>query len=78
MKLLLLLLLAALVSYGIARLLIPVALRVGWVDKPSDRKRHDGEIPLVGGAAVFLTLCLFFYFGSGWANHTVGLAAWSA
>lgn len=34
------------------------AMLVGLVDIPSDRKRHFGDIPLVGGVAIFLTLML--------------------
>ena len=32
-----------------------VGKKCGLVDKPSDRKRHRGHIPLVGGASIFLT-----------------------
>ncbi len=41
----------------------PIAVRTGWVDRPNARKRHDGDVPLVGGIAIFLgisagVLCL--------------------
>ena len=32
----------------------PLALRLHFTDKPSGRKRHLGEIPLVGGIAMFI------------------------
>ena len=32
----------------------PVALRLRITDKPGGRKQHIGEIPLVGGIAMFL------------------------
>ena len=32
-----------------------VASHYGLVDKPTDRKRHEGNIPLVGGLAIFIT-----------------------
>jgi UDP-GlcNAc:undecaprenyl-phosphate GlcNAc-1-phosphate transferase len=32
----------------------PLALRLHFTDKPSGRKRHTGEIPLVGGIAMFI------------------------
>lgn len=35
-------------------LLIPVARRIGWVDKPSQRKAHVGDIPLIGGWSILL------------------------
>ena len=37
-------------------LFTPVARRVGWVDKPSSRKAHQGEIPLIGGWAVLFAM----------------------
>ncbi len=34
----------------------PVARHIGLVDRPSERKRHDGHIPLSGGVAMFCAL----------------------
>lgn len=34
----------------------PVAIEVGLVDKPSDRKQHTGHIPLIGGISIFLAV----------------------
>jgi UDP-GlcNAc:undecaprenyl-phosphate/decaprenyl-phosphate GlcNAc-1-phosphate transferase len=48
------LIVAFLITFGIAKILQPVAYRVGLVDKPGGRKQHDGVIPLTGGIAVFL------------------------
>jgi len=31
----------------------PIALRVGLVDHPDNRKHHQGQIPLIGGIAIF-------------------------
>ena len=36
----------------------PAALRVGLVDAPGGRKRHEGSIPLIGGVAVVLSFAL--------------------
>lgn len=47
------------------RLLMPVAVHAGLVDLPTVRKRHSGQIPMVGGLAVYATLlalCLIFPF----------------
>jgi len=30
------------------------AFKTGLVDKPNERKHHDGEIPLTGGLGIFL------------------------
>jgi UDP-GlcNAc:undecaprenyl-phosphate GlcNAc-1-phosphate transferase len=35
-------------------LLRPVAISIGLVDVPSSRKSHSGNIPLIGGMAIFL------------------------
>ncbi|MES2142188.1 MAG: MraY family glycosyltransferase [Pseudomonadota bacterium] len=35
-------------------LLKPLAVRLGLVDAPSSRKHHQGEIPLIGGLAMFI------------------------
>lgn len=44
-------------------ILIPVANRIGLVDKPHGRKQHVGAIPLIGGISVFtgvaITLSVF-------------------
>jgi len=34
----------------------PLAHRVDLVDKPGGRKKHDGDIPLIGGIAIFFGL----------------------
>ena len=36
----------------------PAALRVGLVDSPGGRKRHQGSIPLIGGVAIVLSFAL--------------------
>ncbi|MDH5325943.1 MAG: undecaprenyl/decaprenyl-phosphate alpha-N-acetylglucosaminyl 1-phosphate transferase [Gammaproteobacteria bacterium] len=35
-------------------LLKPFALKVDLVDRPDSRKHHEGEIPLIGGLAIFM------------------------
>ncbi|MDU8924361.1 UDP-N-acetylglucosamine--undecaprenyl-phosphate N-acetylglucosaminephosphotransferase [Pasteurellaceae bacterium LIM206] len=38
----------------------PVAVKVGLVDKPNYRKRHQGAIPLLGGISLFMgNLCFY-------------------
>jgi UDP-GlcNAc:undecaprenyl-phosphate GlcNAc-1-phosphate transferase len=39
-------------------LLRPVAMQVGLTDCPDTRKTHQGEMPLVGGIAIFLAVIL--------------------
>ena len=46
--------LAVAVTVVLTLMLRPVALRLHFTDKPGGRKRHLGEIPLVGGIAMFI------------------------
>jgi len=34
----------------------PIALEIGLVDKPSERKLHAGHIPLIGGISIFMAV----------------------
>jgi UDP-GlcNAc:undecaprenyl-phosphate GlcNAc-1-phosphate transferase len=36
--------------------LAPFARRLGIVDRPDARKQHGGEVPLIGGLAIFITI----------------------
>lgn len=42
-----------LVSMLTIKILLPLAPRVGLVDLPNERKKHDGAIPLIGGLSIF-------------------------
>lgn len=46
-------LLAFLVSVGAIYLLKPLALKIGLVDHPDERKQHQGQVPLIGGMAFY-------------------------
>ncbi|EJF32155.1 MULTISPECIES: UDP-N-acetylglucosamine--undecaprenyl-phosphate N-acetylglucosaminephosphotransferase [Enterobacteriaceae] len=46
-----------------------VARRVGLVDKPNFRKRHQGTVPLVGGISVFAGVCFTFLIGNYYIPH---------
>lgn len=48
------LIIASLACYAAIKLVKPFALKVGLVDIPNHRKIHSGEVPLVGGIAVYL------------------------
>jgi UDP-GlcNAc:undecaprenyl-phosphate GlcNAc-1-phosphate transferase len=34
----------------------PIAIDVGLVDKPNSRKRHKGQVPLIGGISIFVAV----------------------
>lgn len=55
------LLVAFAITFGMVKLLQPMAYLVDLVDKPGGRKKHDGVIPLIGGIAVFLGVFLTGY-----------------
>lgn len=44
------------VAFACISLLQPLAIRLGLVDLPHGRKQHEGQIPLIGGIAMFLGL----------------------
>jgi UDP-GlcNAc:undecaprenyl-phosphate GlcNAc-1-phosphate transferase len=46
-------LVALVVSALLARILTPVANRIGLADPPGGRKKHVGTIPVTGGIAMF-------------------------
>lgn len=52
--------------------LIPMAKRVGLVDHPDERKQHRGNIPLVGGIALSISLSLaILLFPSSFSNFRI-------
>lgn len=46
-----------------------VAKKIGLVDRPNYRKRHQGTIPLVGGISVFAGICVTFAFVDFYIPH---------
>jgi len=56
---------AAFLTVLVIPLLIGIARRLGLVDRPGGRKHHAGEVPLVGGLAIFLSLATVLVFQSG-------------
>lgn len=46
------------ISLVMTRIMASLGTRAGLVDRPNTRKQHLGEVPLVGGIAIFSTLLL--------------------
>lgn len=71
--------LTPIVALAITILLVQLARRVapavGLVDSPTARKSHVGDIPLVGGIAIFGSLLIAMAFGNLFADHWPFLAA---
>ena len=49
------------VTLALIFLLSRLAARIGLVDYPGRRKRHRGAVPLIGGPAIFLGVCVGAY-----------------
>ncbi len=58
-------------------LLRPLAVKLGFTDAPTERKLHQGDVPLVGGIAIFLALGIAIFSVGGLFNGTF-LAFFSA
>ena len=57
------------IAFAVLFLMRKVARQVGLVDKPSGRKLHTGNIPLVGGVAICITIVQYIYSHPGMINH---------
>ena len=69
----------SILALAVTALLVEVARRlapaVGLVDSPDDRKSHNGDIPLVGGIAIFGALLLVLAFAGALSEHWVFLVS---
>ncbi len=65
-------------AFSIASLLVlrPLAPRLGLVDQPGGRKTHSGEVPVVGGVAMYLSMVIAAVMGAPWGTN--GFMALSA
>ncbi|WP_286742492.1 UDP-N-acetylglucosamine--undecaprenyl-phosphate N-acetylglucosaminephosphotransferase [Pseudoalteromonas sp. UBA2102] len=57
------------IAFAVLFLMRKAARNVGLVDKPSGRKLHTGNIPLVGGVAICITIVQYIYSHPGMINH---------
>ena len=66
----------AMVAFACAYFSHAASLKVGLVDKPDERKLHDGHVPLAGGPMVFATFVIaVFAFGPPVSGVVPGMAA---
>jgi len=63
--------LAFCLTTGLILGLRPVARRLGLVDIPNERKVHEGEVPLVGGIAIFVAVVCAHIFSPGFMPDSV-------
>lgn len=38
-------------------LLRPIAIKIGFVDRPNERKQHEQNVPMIGGVVIFFGFC---------------------
>lgn len=57
------------ISFAVLFFMRKVARTVGLVDKPSGRKLHTGNIPLVGGIAICITIVHYIFSHPGMIHH---------
>ena len=57
------------IAFAMLFLMRKVARNIGLVDIPSGRKAHTGNIPLVGGVAICITIVHYIYSHPGMINH---------
>ena len=57
---------ATVIFVAVARRLAPA---IGLIDSPNERKAHEGDIPLVGGIAIFAGLLLVLAFNGSLTDH---------
>lgn len=71
--------LTPIVALAITVILVQVARRfapaVGLIDSPTARKSHQGDIPLVGGIAIFGSLIAVMFLGGLFTDHWAFFAA---
>ncbi len=63
---------AFLITVAWLLLLRPIAIKVGLTDKPSARKKHNGDIPLIGGLAIYLCMVFFILTENKLASINMG------
>ena len=51
------------------------AVKVGLIDRPCDRKRHCGEVPLIGGLAIFSAFLVSLFLSNLEISHYYALLA---
>lgn len=64
---------AFLIAASLMLVLRPLAKAMGWVDKPGGRKTHVGEIPVIGGLAMYAGLMVAAGFSARLGEHGIAM-----
>jgi len=67
---------AFVVTLAMILALRPLAISIALVDRPSGRKAHKGEIPLIGGVAIFLSLLITVFIGVLLSGEAIASDRW--
>jgi UDP-GlcNAc:undecaprenyl-phosphate/decaprenyl-phosphate GlcNAc-1-phosphate transferase len=62
-------LIASITTFIAIIILRPVALSIGLIDNPNERKLHTGSVPLIGGLAMFFGITVSILLLPGNLNH---------
>ena len=66
--------LAFLIVYLITPILMKLSLKYNFTDKPTERKKHRGDIPLCGGIAMYISFFIIYLFvNQGNTNEKLGV-----
>lgn len=49
---------------------IRLAIKINFVDKANNRKKHKGEIPLVGGLIIVLSIFIIYFFNESFVSNS--------
>jgi len=66
MTYLLIFVITSIVAWALLGILIPITTRIGLVDKPCSRKQHNGNVPLIGGLAIAISLLSVWLYYFEW------------
>ena len=69
---------AFLIATTLMLVLRPIAFALRLVDVPGGRKTHAGEVPVIGGVAMFMAVCASVFVGRRWWLRNGGPAVASA
>lgn len=65
---------AMLIVLGVTPILMKLSLKYNFTDKPTERKKHRGEIPLCGGVAMYIGFfSLYFFIGDTALSTKLGI-----
>lgn len=53
---------SAFITLLLILILRPIVFKIGLVDSPNERKKHVGDVPLIGGVSIWLAVLVSYFF----------------